>query len=125
MVLDTRVRAKKGSVLFRAPCSAPEISEVLLSPFRGAIREVAPLHARPRVRSARIGSFCDLVAAPVWVQAWVGAVGRVRNASPIRDDPAFYNAGFVLGVVRSIAELLERPPRILPSRPLISWLLPN
>ena len=83
MVLDTRVRAKKGSVLFRAPCSAREISEARLSPFRGAIREVAPLHARSRGRSARIGSFCDLVAAPIWVQAWVGAVGRVRNASPI------------------------------------------
>jgi hypothetical protein len=83
MVLDTRVRAKKGSVFFRAPCSAREISEARLSPFRGAIREVAPIHARPRVRSARIGSFCRVVAAPVWVQAWVGAVGRVRNASPI------------------------------------------
>ena len=94
-------------------------------PVCEAVQEVAPPHARPRSRSARIGSFCDVVAAPVWVQAWVGAVGRVRNASPIREDPAFYIAGFVLGFVRSIAELLERPTRILLLRPLISWLIPN
>ena len=60
MVLDTRVRAKKGSVLFRAPCSAREISEARPQPSGGAIREVAPLHARPRGRSARIGSFRDV-----------------------------------------------------------------
>ena len=43
------------------------ISEARLSPVHEAIREVAPLHARPRSRSARIGSFYDLVAALVWV----------------------------------------------------------
>ena len=52
-------------------------------PVYEAVQEVAPPHARPRGRSARIGSVCRVVAAPVWVQAWVGAVGRVRNASPI------------------------------------------
>ena len=101
MVLDTRVRAKKGSVLFRAPCSAREISEARLSPFRGAIREVAPLHARSRGRSARIGSFCDLVASRSQTQAWVGAVGRVRNASPIPETLPFLNCGFRPGNSRS------------------------
>ena len=66
-----------------------------------------------------------MAGARIRVQAKGGAVGWVRNASPICEDPAFYVAGFVLGVVRSIAELLERPTRILPLRPLISWLIPN
>ncbi len=54
-------------------------------PVYDAAQEVAPprVDARPRGRSARTGSFwtCRVVtvAAPVWVQAWVGAVGRVRN----------------------------------------------
>jgi hypothetical protein len=60
-------------------------------PVYEALQEVAPPHARPHSRSARIGSFCDLVAALVWVQAWVGAVGRVRNASPIRNDSMLPN----------------------------------
>jgi len=41
-----------------------------------------PTLARVAVRPV-LGRFVDVVAAPVWVQAWVGAVGRVRNASPI------------------------------------------
>jgi hypothetical protein len=62
-------------------------------PVCEAVQEVAPPHARPRSRSARIGSFCDVVAAPVWVQAWVGAVGRVRNASPIPETLPFLICG--------------------------------
>jgi hypothetical protein len=62
-------------------------------PVCEAVQEVAPPHARPRSRSARIGSFCYVVAAPVWVQAWVGAVGRVRNASPICNDSMLPNRG--------------------------------
>ena len=58
-----------------------------------AVQEVAPPHARPRGRSARIGSFSDVVAAPVWVQAWVGAVGRVRNASLILGSLPLPNCG--------------------------------
>ena len=48
-----------------------------------AAQEVAPLDVRPCGRSLRIGSFCDVVAAPAWVQACGWAVGRVRNASRI------------------------------------------
>ena len=94
MVLNTRVRAEKGSVLFRAPCSAPEISKARPQPSGGAIREVAPLHARPRGRSSRIGSFCDLVAAPFQAQALVSAVGWVRNASPICNFSSEHKRGF-------------------------------
>jgi hypothetical protein len=57
-----------------------------------AVQEVAPPHARPRDRSARIGSICRVVAALVWVQAWVGAVGRVRNAM-IAETLPFLNCG--------------------------------
>ncbi len=59
------------------------------------------------------------VQGPIRVQSCGRAVGWVRNASLIRDDPAFYIAGFVLGVVRSIAELLERPTRILLLHPAV------
>ena len=66
-----------------------------------AARQVASLHARPHGSCSRIGSYCDLVAAPVWVQAWVGAVGRVRNASPIPETLPFLNCGSRPGNSRS------------------------
>ena len=56
-----------------------------------AVQEVAPPHARRRGRSARIGSFSDVVAAPIQAPAWVGAVGRVRNASLIPETLPFLN----------------------------------
>ena len=66
-----------------------------------AAQQVASLHARSHGSCSRIGSFCDLVAAPVWVQAWVGAVGRVRNASPIPETLPFLNCGSRPGYSRS------------------------
>ena len=77
--------------------------------FSEAARQVASLHARPRGSCSRIGSFCDLVAAPVWVQAWVGAVGRVRNASPIQEDPVAYICRSRLRFLSSSQKRLVHP----------------
>ena len=60
-----------------------------------AARQVASLHARSHGSCSHIGSFCDLVAAPAWVLAWVGAVGFVRNASPVRNDSILPNVGVI------------------------------
>ena len=60
--------------------------------FREAAQQVASLHARSHGSCSRIGSFCDLVAAPIQAQAWVGAVGRVRNACPICENSILPNS---------------------------------
>ena len=80
-------------------------------PVHEAVQEVAPPHARPRGRSARIGSCCRVVAAPIWVQAWVGAVGRVRNASPIRNDSILPNVvhGRYYAGVTPVRPVLSEP----------------
>ena len=92
-------------------------------PVYEAVQEVAPPHARPRGRSARIGSFCRVVAA--WVQACVGAVGRVRNASPIREDPVFSIAGFTPAFCDNFAKASRPSQRILRQRRPASVLRSN
>ena len=90
-----------------------------------AVQEVAPPHARPRSRSARIGSVCDVVAAPVWVQAWVGAVGRVRNASPIREDPVWHNCRICPRFLQELCKPSLTSKRVLRFRHPASIVPPN
>ena len=47
-------------------------------------------------------SISGMAAAPIRVQAWGGAVGRVRNASPIPETLPFLNCGFRPGNSRSL-----------------------
>ena len=78
-----------------------------------AAQEVAPLDVRSCGRSSRIGSFCDVAAAPAWVQACGWAVGRVRNASPFREVPVFKIAGFVFAFCENFAKASRTSKRIL------------
>ena len=95
---DQHIRGVQGSAEMPPRPGKPGARS---QPVCEAVQEVAPPHARPRSRSARIGSFCDLVASRSQTQAWVGAVGRVRNASPIPETLPFLNCGFRPGNSRS------------------------
>ena len=71
-----------------------------------AAQQVASLHTRSHGSCSRIGSVCRVVAAPFQAQAWGGAVGRVRNASPISKSLPLPNCGVRLCNSRSFDYLV-------------------
>jgi hypothetical protein len=61
----------------------------------------------------RFPSISGMAAAPIRVQAWGGAVGWVRNVSPIGEDWVFKIAGFVLAFCENFARASRALKRIL------------